>query len=51
MRWLNSVELLISIVLLLLVTGTIRVKLLSGEIAHDFECALIICSDAAIELI
>ena len=51
MSWLNCVKLLISIVLLLLTAGAIRVELLSGEVAHDFERALIICSDAAVELV
>ena len=51
MSWLNCVKLLISIVLLLLTAGAIRVELLSGEIAHDFERALIIRGDAAIKLI
>ena len=37
--------------MLLLTAGAIRVELLSGEVAHDFERALIICGDAAVELV
>ena len=51
MRGLNCVKLLVSIVLLLLTAGAIRVELLSREVAHDFERALIICGDAAVELV
>ena len=51
MSWLNCVKLLISIVLLLLTAGAIRVELLSGEVAHDFKRALIVCGDAIVELV